>query len=94
MADALARGTDIALLDARTQVHHLMSERRGEGLRGFRVLVERGQHRRFPIDAHDHVGAGDGVAVIGRQKQRRFGERIARAGDVEDDFVAGNGRRE
>ena len=38
MADALARGTNIALLDARAQVHHLVGERRGEGLRGLAVF--------------------------------------------------------
>src|ERR1019366_4908906 len=43
MPHTLARGADIALLDARAQVHHLMRQRRAEGLRGFRVLVEGGQ---------------------------------------------------
>ena len=89
MADALARRADIALLDARAQVHHLAGERRAEGLRGFRVLVEGGQQRRFRIDAHHRVGAGDGVAVIGRRKQRRLGDGLARAGDIENDFAAG-----
>src|ERR1019366_9578430 len=44
----------IALLDTRAQVHHLMGERRAEGLRRLRVLVEGGQQRRFRIDAPHH----------------------------------------
>ena len=64
-------------------------QRGGEGLRGLGILLERREYRRLRIDAHDRVRAGDGVAVIAACEQRRLGDGLARAGNVEDDLTSG-----
>lgn len=87
MTDALARRTNVTLLNAGAQVHHLMGERCGECPHSLRVSLEGGQHLPFRIYAHGRVGAGYRITVILRRKQRGLSKRLTSPSDVQHDLV-------
>jgi hypothetical protein len=86
---ALARGTNVALLQAGAPAHDLARQRGGEGLRDFPILGEGREQRSFRIDAPPHR-CRQWCRSDTREKTASIGDGFAGTGNIENDFVAGS----